>query len=252
MQPVAILSAMDQEISLIESRISDPTEHDVLGQRFVSGRLHDVSVVTATSGYGKVGAAATAMAAILRFNASRVVFGGVAGGIEPDVEIGDIVVADSLIQHDYDASPIFEPYVIPSLGVAKIAADPELTASVEIAVDRYLRNRSATEITEVPYDLFQVENMRLHKGLIASGDRFISSLAEARSLLGRIPNVLAVEMEGAAVAQVCAERNIPFAIFRLISDRSDNAAGVDFISFVSSVAAPIAAGVVEELLAELA
>lgn len=252
MRPVAILSAMDQEISLINTRISDPVEHDVLGQRFVAGHLGGVDVVTAISGYGKVGAAATATAAMIEFNIGGVVFGGVAGGIHPEIEIGDVVVADRLIQHDYDASPIFERYVIPSLGVAEIPADPEMTAALNTAVDRYLRERSAAEITNIPDELFDVAQMKHHRGLIASGDRFISSLAEARSLLGRISEVLAVEMEGAAVAQVCAERDVPFAVFRLVSDRADHDADVDFISFVSSVAAPLTAGIVEEFLTEIA
>ena len=252
MRPVAILSAMDQEISTIESRLADPTEHNVLGQRFGTGRLRGVDVVTAITGYGKVGAAATAMAALLRFDAQSIIFAGVAGSIHPSIEIGDIVIADRLVQHDYDTSPIFEPYIIPSLGVAEIPTNVALTTALVTAAERYLRDRSGIEITEVPDQLFAVAEMRLHRGLVASGDRFVSSLAEARSLLGQLPDTLAVEMEGAAVAQVCAERNVPFAVFRLISDRADHDAEVDFISFVSSVAAPLAAGIIEEYLTELA
>ena len=94
--------------------------------------------------------------------------------------------------------------------------------------------------------------MTQHRGLIGSGDQFISGVGDSGDLHRRFPAMLAVEMEGAAIAQVCAERDVPFAVFRLISDRADRDAEFDFISFVSSVAAPLVAGIVEEFLAELA
>ncbi len=215
------------------------------------GKLCGVDLVTAISGYGKVGAAATTAGVVQGFDVEAVIFGGVAGGIRPDVQIGDVVVADRLIQHDFDASPLFERHVIPSLGVAEIPADPGLTEEIMSAASRYIGSRSAIEITDVPADLFDVANMKLHQGLVASGDRFVSSVAEAATLQGELPDVLAVEMEGAAVAQVCAERQVPFAVFRLISDRSDQDAEVDFISFISSVAAPLIAGIVEEWAAAI-
>ena len=249
MQPVAILSSMDQEISSVASRVADPTTHEFLGQRFLSGTISGTKVVTATSGYGKVGAAATAATVLHRFGPVAVIFGGVAGGIRPDINIGDIVVGDRLIQHDYDASPLFDRYVIPSLGIAEIPADPDLTDRLMASAERYLRTRSTTEI-HVTDDLFDVASMKLHRGLIASGDRFISAPTEAAELLHNLPDLLAVEMEGAAVAQVCAERAVPYAVFRLISDRADQHAEIDFLSFVSSVAAPLTAGIVEEFVAE--
>lgn len=245
-QPIAILSSMDQEIREVEERLADPVIHERHGQRFVTGHLHGTNVVTAISGYGKVAASATTACALYEFDAKAVIFGGVAGGIRPDVDIGDVVVADRLIQHDFDVSPLFEPYVIPSLGTAEIPADPGLTEQLTTAAERYLRTRAAKEIIDVPDGLFQADKMKLHRGLVASGDRFVSNLAEAGSLQGRMPEVLAVEMEGAAVAQVCAERRIPFAVFRLISDRSDRDADVDFIAFIASVAAPLTAGIIEE------
>jgi adenosylhomocysteine nucleosidase len=245
-QPIAILSSMDQEIRMVEDRLADPVVHDRHGRRFVTGDLYGTNVVTSISGYGKTGAAATTACVVYEFGARAVIFGGVAGGIRPDIGIGDVVVADRLIHHDYDASPLFERYVVPSLGMAEIPTDPELTRQLVEAAERYLKTRSAKEITGIPAGLFQIDGMKLHTGLIASGDRFISNLAEAGSLQGRLPEVLAVEMEGAAVAQVCAERQIPFAVFRLISDRSDQDADVDFMSFIASVAAPLTAGIVEE------
>lgn len=248
---IAILSSMDQEISAVQARLSDPAVHHTHGHRFVSGTLAGVNVVTAITGYGKVAAAATTACILHGFNVEAVVFGGVAGGIRPDIGIGDVVVADRLIQHDYDASPLFERYLIPSLGVAEIPADEELTEHLMRAATRYLDTRCRDEITEVPNGLFDVDHITLHKGLVASGDQFISELAQARTLEGQLPEVLAVEMEGAAVAQVCAQASTRFGVFRLISDRSDRDAEVDFISFISSVAAPLTAGIIEEFAADL-
>ncbi len=244
--PIAILSAMEQEIRVIESRLSNPEVHEICGRRFVAGCLREIKVVTAISGYGKVAAAATTACVIQGFEVTAVVFGGVAGGIGPGVNIGDVVIADRLVQHDFDASPIFDRHVIPSLGTAEIPADPDLTAQIKAAADRYVGTRAAGEMQEMPAPLFDVSKMRIHQGLVASGDRFIGNSAEAVTLQGDLPGVLAVEMEGAAVAQVCAEQKTPFAVFRLISDRADQDAEVDFISFVSSVAAPLTAGIAEE------
>ena len=87
--------------------------------------------------------------------------------------------------------------------------------------------------------------------MLASGDRFISSDAAAGELRRSLPEVLAVEMEGAAVAQVCAERSVPFAVFRSISDRADHDAEVDFITFVDTVAAPLTADIITRFLSRL-
>ena len=243
--PIAILSSMDQEIRQVEDLIEHATSHHLNGQRFVTGKLADHEVVAAISGYGKAGAAATTATG---FDAKAVIFGGVAGGIRPDVQIGDVVVADRLIQHDFDASPIFDPYVIPSLGIAEIPADPYLSDLLAQAAEEYVRTEARTDAETADPGLLSAADMKVHRGLVASGDRFISSRAEADSLRSRITDVLAVEMEGAAVAQVCAERRIPFAVLRSISDRSDHDAEVDFIAFVSSVAAPLTAGVVKRWL----
>jgi adenosylhomocysteine nucleosidase len=244
--PIAILSSMDQEIRMVEERLEDTSVRELHRQRFVSGKLHGTEVVTAISGYGKTAAAATASCAIYEYGARAIIFGGVAGGIRPDVEIGDIVVADTLIHHDLDASPLFEPYVVPSLGIAEIPADPDLTDQLVLAAEHYVQEIAPHEMTDVPVDQFEVSRMSVRRGLVSSGDRFVNNLAEAATLLGRLPGVLAVEMEGASVAQVCAERGVPFAVFRSISDRADEDAEIDFLAYVSSVAAPVTAGVVSE------
>jgi adenosylhomocysteine nucleosidase len=230
---------MEQELRLIEDRLHQPVAQEAGGRRFVSGTLSGVDVVTAISGYGKVGAAATVTTALDTFAPSHVVFGGVAGGIGEGVDIGDVVVADRLIQHDFDASPIFDRFVVPSLGVAEVAADPVLTDDLASAARAYIDGAFREEIA------LEAAESQVHVGLIASGDQFIDHVAQARALLSDLPNLLAVEMEGAAVAQVCAERNVPFGVFRSISDRADQNADIDFMAFIATVAAPITAGVID-------
>lgn len=239
---------MEQELRLIEDRLHQPIAHEAGGRRFVSGTLSGVDVVTAISGYGKVGAAATVTTALDTFAPSHVVFGGVAGGIGQGVDIGDVVVADRLIQHDLDASPIFDRFVVPSLGVAEVAADPVLTDGLASAARAYIDGafREGTAQQEKPP--FEAADSQVHVGLIASGDQFIDHVAQARALLSDLPQLLAVEMEGAAVAQVCAERSVPFGVFRSISDRADQNADVDFMAFIATVAAPITAGVIDGLM----
>lgn len=250
-KPVAILASMEQESHLIESGLTAAVEHLRSGRRYVTGELGGVPIVTAVSGYGKVAAAATVASVLEVFTPSLVVFGGVAGGVGDGVEIGDIVVADRLTQHDFDASPLFQRFVVPSLGVAQIAADPELTARLETAAHTFVAGGFQSKVQIADSALFDPARTKVHRGLVASGDRFIDNVAEARVLLGDLPDCLAVEMEGAAVAQVCAERRIPFGVFRSISDRADQDADVDFMAFIRSVAAPITVGVVEELLSNL-
>lgn len=248
---IAVLASMEQEIRLVEARIVESTEHVIGGHRCVTGSLSGRPVVTAISGFGKVAAAATVTTVLSAFSPTHVVFGGVAGGIGHSVHIGDIVVADKLVQHDFDASPIFDRFVIPSLGVAEIPTDPHLTEQLVAAAERYLDGPFRQEITVEDRSLFDVDKTAIHQGLIASGDRFVDEIADAWALLEALPELLAVEMEGAAVAQVCAERGVPFAVFRSVSDRADKHAEVDFLAFIASVAAPLTAGLVEELLSGL-
>lgn len=249
--PIAVLAAMEQESRLIEAYLENPEEQTSFGRRFVSGMLAGQPIVNAVSGFGKAAAAATVAAVLERYAPSHVVFAGVAGGVGDGVDIGDIVVATGLVQHDFDASPIFERFVIPSIGVAEIPTDAALTRALASAATRYLDGQYATDVEDVELAAVDPRRTQIHTGLVASGDRFVSNAAEASSLVAELPGVLAVEMEGAAVAQVCAEAGVPVAVFRSISDRADESAEVDFLTFIASVAAPVTAGIVTELLKDL-
>jgi adenosylhomocysteine nucleosidase len=202
--------------------------------------LQGLPVVLALSRIGKVASATTAAALIERFRVSRIVFTGVAGGVGAGVEVGDVVVGSGFVQHDMDASPLFPRYQIPMTGQTVLPGDPELTAQLLQACRNSLSSIGGAA------------EARLHQGLIASGDRFVSGTAEAAALVkalrGSGHHPLAVEMEGAAVAQVCADHGIPFAAVRTISDRADDTAHVDFPRFVREVASVYAVQIVTSLL----
>ncbi|MDB5875162.1 MAG: 5-methylthioadenosine/adenosylhomocysteine nucleosidase [Ramlibacter sp.] len=226
----AIVSAMHEELSAVLALMPDEHKQVVAGREFWAGHLHGQEVVVVLSRIGKVAAATTAMALIERFKVRRIVFTGVAGGLAPGVDVGHVVVADSFLQHDLDASPIFPKYEVPLYGASRFPTDPALTEELAQAVAAALPGTA------------------LHRGLVVSGDRFVSTTAESRALQAALPDALAVEMEGAAFAQVCHDYGVPFAAVRTISDRADDAAHGDFMSFIQEVASRHSAAIVDALL----
>jgi adenosylhomocysteine nucleosidase len=221
---IGILGAMAEEVRLIGELFEEATIIRAGSRDYQVGRLGGGDVVVATSGFGKVAAASTVTTMLDRFEPEAILFTGVAGALDRGVGRGDVVVADALVQHDFDASPIFPRFVIPSLQVERIPTDPVLTARVEQAA-------AASGATT-------------HRGLVLSGDRFINTHSARDELRSLFPDALAVEMEGAAVAQVCAEREIPFAVVRAIADTADDDAAADFMEFVEQQAAPLLAAIV--------
>jgi adenosylhomocysteine nucleosidase len=227
----AIVSAMQEELSSVLALMPDEHKVAIAGREFFDGHLHGQPVVAVLSRVGKVAAATTAALLIERFRVDRIVFTGVAGGLAPGVARGDVVVADAFMQHDLDASPIFPRYEVPLYGVDRFATDARLTSELEAAVKRAL------------------PGTHVHRGLVVSGDRFVSTTAESRALQSALPDALAVEMEGAAIAQVCHDFGVPFAAVRTISDRADDEAHGDFVTFIRDVASRHSAAIVQALLA---
>lgn len=243
----AILSALSEEQSGLLAHLEQGQRLVHAGRVFWRGSLYGHSVVLALSGIGKVAAATTTTALIERFRVARVVFTGVAGGMGAGVSVGDIVVAQDYVQHDMDVSPLFERWRVPGYAGVRLPCDARLTAILSEAVNVCLASAGGHFDHE-----FMAEAPRLHLGLVASGDRFITCAEVARALREPLAaaghEVLAVEMEGAAVAQVCLDYGLPFAAVRTISDRADNAAHVDFPRFIQAVASRYADHIVREFL----
>lgn len=228
---LAIVSAMHQELAAVLALMPDERRQAVAGRDFWVGHLHGQQVVVVLSRIGKVAAATTATALIERFGVDSIVFTGVAGGLGPGVNVGDVVVADSFLQHDLDASPIFPRHEVPLYGKARFATDTALTERLAAAVRQAL------------------PSAKLHRGLIVSGDRFVATSPESRALRQALPDALAVEMEGAAIAQVCHDYGVAYAAVRTISDRADDDATGNFLKFIEEVASRHSAAIVQALLA---
>jgi adenosylhomocysteine nucleosidase len=212
------------------------------GRTLHRGRLAGRDVILVLSGVGKVAAATTAALLLDRFEVRALLFTGVAGGLGDGVQVGDVVVARQLLQHDMDASPLFPRWEVPLSGRSRFDADADWAARLAAAARRVL--------AAPPPGLasFGISGPRLHEGLVISGDRFVSSAPECARLHADLPDALAVEMEGAALAQVAHDFGRPCAVLRTISDRADDAAHVDFPRFLSQVAAEYSRDIVLQAL----
>ena len=248
-RPTAILSALLAEQRGLMELLEQPLKVSHAGRDFWQGRLHGHPVVLALCRIGKVAAATTATALIERFGVQRIVFTGVAGGLGAAVQVGDVVVATDFLQHDLDASPLFARYEVPLYSRTRFVGDPALTALLFSAASRVLAPQPTAASLNGQGATQRFAGARVHQGLIASGDRFVSGAGESIALRQRLADAgheaLAVEMEGAAVAQVCLDYGVPFAAVRTISDRADDDAHVDFAQFVDEVASHYAHAIVE-------
>jgi adenosylhomocysteine nucleosidase len=241
---LGIVSAMHEELAAVLDRIPGTRCERAAGRDFYSGCWHGRAVVAVLSRMGKVAAATTATALIERFGVTEMVFTGVAGGLGPGVKIGDVVVARDFLQHDLDVSPLFPRYEVPLYGRARFPADTQLTQRLAQAAARALAD-PAQLLGPAPLRQFHLSSPVLHQGLVLSGDRFIATRADSAALRAALPDALAVEMEGAAIAQVCHDYGVPLAAVRIISDRADDAAHVDFTRFVASVASHYSAAIID-------
>ncbi len=235
MKKIAIVSAMHEELCAVLARLPDEQKVVVAGREVWSGHWQGHAVLAVLARIGKVAAATTATLLIERFGVDAVVFTGVAGGLGDGVAVGDVVIGDRFLQHDMDASPLFPRYEVPLVGLSRFPADRLLSDRLSEAAQRVLIDPVAA-LGDAAVQEFGLQRPRLHRGLVISGDRFVATTAESRQLRADLPDALAVEMEGAAIAQVCHDYGVRFAAVRTISDRADDAAHVDFARFVREVA----------------
>ncbi len=249
---IAIMSAMLEEIEMLLPELGPGAERHSRGQRdYYLGELAGHEVVLVFSRWGKVAASATVTNLITEFDIKTLLFSGVAGGLAHGLKVGDIVVGSELLQHDLDARPLFKEFETPLLGRARFPADPDLSRLLARSAIEFAAKDLARSVEPETLERFGLAAPSVRKGVIVSGDRFISSHADSQDLRERVSDALCVEMEGAAVAQICFEYGVPFGISRVISDSADDSAHIDFLAFVKEVARNYAHGVMLRALAEL-
>ena len=228
---IGLLSAMPEEVGETLNHLKNvkTISHGDLviykGQWILEDSINaEIYVSLAWSGWGKVSASRAVTRLIdtgeNKKNLDLIIFTGVAGSANAELNQWDIVIANEVIQHDMDARPLFKKYYIPALGIPKIKSPQKLT----------------NWILNVLIDSKQKGNLvkfgSIKKGLIASGDKFISDKNTLKNLCLDIPDLDAVEMEGAAIAQVATQEKIPWAIVRVISDSANEEASEDFSTFL--------------------
>jgi adenosylhomocysteine nucleosidase len=243
---IGIMGAMPEEINGIIDLIEDKEKFHFGHRLYYKGTLQGNQVVAVISGWGKVAAATTVTNLITRFQISELIFTGVAGAMNHNVAIGDIVLAKRLIQHDMDARPLIPQFEIPQLGKAYFETRLNDIQKAASAIQNVL---DYDEVFQTQLQAkFNIDKPTFHLGDIASGDQFFSNGQQKSNLLKMLPSILCVEMEGAAVAQVCEENKIPFTIVRTISDGADDDSVVDFQTFITEIASHYSIRIVQELL----
>lgn len=238
----------EENASLIDAMHVD-RETRIGSRNYYCGAMFDRDVVVVFSHWGKVAAAITATTLISEFGVDEIIFTGVAGALDDKINIGDVVVAKDLYQHDMDVRPIIERHEIPLLGRAAIATAHTQRRRLADACENYLAEDMIYTVGADTVSAFGITAARVVVADVASGDQFISDKSVAKDIRERLPTVACVEMEGAAVAQVCESFAVPFALVRTISDGANESSQMDFQAFIAGVAKEYSLGIVKRYLA---
>lgn len=212
---VGIICAMDLELEGTLALMTDVETKTVDSIEFYKGYMGETPVVAAVCGVGKVNAAICTRMMIDMYEIGCVINGGVAGALSTEVSVGDIVIATSAVQHDYDTTALGEPRGMITLSAGKGIIN--FTADEELSKKLYEASK-------------QLPDTKVLRGIIATGDEFVH-LPERRLSIGKEFSALACEMEGGAIAQVCYRAQVPFAILRSISDDLTNNTSMSFDEF---------------------
>ncbi|MEA3521807.1 MAG: 5'-methylthioadenosine/adenosylhomocysteine nucleosidase [Campylobacterota bacterium] len=212
---IAIMGAMPEEIAPILEKIGEYTTTQYAKNTYYEGVYGGHELVVAYSKIGKVFSSLTATTMIEKFGAQVLLFSGVAGGISSELNIGDLIVATALCQHDLDITAFGHPFGFVPEGAQFIQTDKRLL--------------------EVAKDVAKEMDVTLKAGAIATGDQFVHS-QERKDWIETTFKADALEMEGTSVAVVCDALEVPFLILRAISDTADMDASFNFEEFLESSA----------------
>lgn len=211
MSKIAIMGAMPEEIAPLLEKVENVKKVDYANNSYYEATYKGKELVIAYSKIGKVFSTLTASTLIEKFGCTKLLFSGVAGAINPALQIGDLIIADKLCQHDLDITIFGHAHGFVPEG------------AVFIETDRALR--------DVAKSVASKNALKVIEGTIATGDQFVAS-NERKAFISSTFEADALEMEGASVAVVCDALNVPFFVLRAISDTANDDAGVDFDEFM--------------------
>lgn len=211
---LGIIAAMQEEVNAVLKELNNTVEYNFYGIDFWKGEINSIECVLAQSGIGKVNAARCTQILIDKFNPACIVNVGSAGALEPNLEIGDVVISSACVQHDFDITAFgHKKGYISNIGDCFVKSDDKL---IELC------KKTMESISE---------NYKVELGIIATGDQFMNS-EDKKHVIWEDFGAHCLEMEGAAVAQVCFLCNVPFVIIRSISDKAHKESAVDFYKFL--------------------
>lgn len=214
---IGIIGAMELEIEALKELMDSARIETVSSVYFYRGRISGREVVVAAAGVGKVNAAVCAQTMILQYSPDLVINVGVAGGLDTGFKIGDIAVADSVVEHDMDTTAIGDPAgLISGINKVYMECDEKIASLMENAAKSV--------------------GLGVKRGIIVSGDQFISTQEQRDKILSNF-DAIAAEMEGAAIGHVCAMNGVKFGVLRAISDGANNDSTMDYPTFARMAAA---------------
>lgn len=209
---IGIIAAMVQELDLLVNHLENKTEKKVLSSTYYSGKIGKHDVVLVQSGVGKVMSAMSVAVLVDHFGVDALINTGSAGAVAKGLQIGDVVVADRLVYHDVDLSAFGYDYGQMSMQPLYFESDKSFVSTFETVLAK--------------------ANIRSQIGLIATGDSFIAGQDKIDAIKQHFPEVLAVEMEGAAIAQAAYSVKKPFIVIRAMSDTAAHDANITFDEFI--------------------
>lgn len=214
---VAIIGAMEEEVTLLRKNIKNETVETIAGYEYTVGKMDGVDVVLLRSGIGKVNAALSTTILMQKFAPNYCINTGSAGGSNPALNVGDVVISTEVRHHDVDVTAFGYEY----------GQVPQMPAA--FTADDYLV-RIAQECAE------EISDVQVVQGLIATGDSFMNNPERVKAVQEKFTDLQAVEMEAAAVAQVAYQFNIPFVIIRSLSDIAGKESGISFEQYLDKAA----------------
>lgn len=230
MKKYGIIAAMQEEMQEIEKIMEEKQNQKIYELNFITGKINSTEVVLVEAGIGKVNAARTTQILIDNFNIDAIINVGSAGSANDELNIGDIVIGNKIIQHDFDITAFGHPKGFISNVGQYVESDSTLIEEMEQTISKMQDNEFKIKI-----------------GIIASGDIFCTELKMKEKIRSKF-NADAIEMEGAAIAQVCKLDNIPFLIIRSISDKPNGNNHITFEQFLEK-ASKRCAKIIKEFLA---